>query len=119
MSAIAFNPGQVYTIDSNKVKASVSSQGSEGKAVTLTQDQVNISVKKGVLPTFKGIGAGALAGAVGGGAAATAVLLPALMSGGEGPAWAMLGVVVAAGAGAIPGAVAGGVTANLTDSKLK
>ncbi len=111
--------GQVQVSDSARINANIKQQNnSEGKVVTFSQDKVNFNVEKGILPAFKGAGVGIVGGAVGGAGAAAIALAPALMAGGEGPAWAMLGVVAAGAVGAGAGAIVGGVVANVTDNKV-
>ncbi len=119
MAGVSFNPnvGQGQTKDPVVGVRVANPAAKEVKAVTLSADQVQI--KKGVLPTFKGAGAGALAGGLGAGVAAAVLMAPAFFSGGEGPAWAALGVVMGAAIGTIPGAVIGGTTANVTNNKIK
>jgi hypothetical protein len=115
MSSIAFNSGINFQT-SDSAKSAVKPQVTENiaKAGTLSEDQVSLSVKKGILPTFKGASAGLAAGAIGAGA----VSAIALKAAGGADGWGGLVVLLAAAAGAGGGAVIGGATANFTDNKL-
>jgi hypothetical protein len=88
------------------------------RAVTAppTADEEVVNMERGIIPTLKGAGAGALGGGL---IAGVPLLLLAVFFGGsgEGAAWGVLFAISAAAIGASVGAVAGGVTANTTTSK--
>ncbi|PIQ29145.1 hypothetical protein COW36_17865 [bacterium (Candidatus Blackallbacteria) CG17_big_fil_post_rev_8_21_14_2_50_48_46] len=87
----------------------------ENKALLKDSNDIT-ELKRGMVPTLKGAGAGALGGAM---AAGVPLALMALGSHGEGKGWAQLFALAGAMGGAVTGGLAGGVAANTTESKLK
>jgi hypothetical protein len=81
------------------------------KAPTLASD--SLSIKKGVLPTLAGAGAGALAGGILAGASTYGVAAAV------GADYAELAIFMGGGLGAVAGAVTGAIVANITDDKSK
>ena len=91
------------TVDQSKLTIAESAK--------LGQDTVEI--RKGILPTLKGAGAGVLAGGVLAGAGTYA------LASAFGDEYASLAIVMGGGLGAIAGGVTGAVVANVTDNKTK
>lgn len=84
---------------------------------TLQEDNHQIiEIKRGMVPTLKGTGAGAVGGAL---AAGLPLVLMSLGARGDDRGYLQLFALVGAMGGAVAGGIAGGVTANTTESKLK
>lgn len=108
------NTQATQTIQPQSAPAKAPQPQSPEKTLNLSTDTLNAKeIKKGIVPSLLGGGAGALIGAGGGYAAAIGIANATNMGSG---ALALLGIPMVA---APAGAIAGGVVANMTDSAGK
>lgn len=115
MSGISTNlsVGNV-SLKSEQIKVQAKPATTEEKKVEIKSDNVNVSVKKGIVPTLKGVGIGAAAGGT-----ATVAALQISMKGKAFAGEEGLASIPVVGIGLAAGAIVGGVTANLTNNKTK
>jgi hypothetical protein len=113
MTALGFRSGVTVRLDNLKVILTPKSS-TKSKETNLSEDQVNVSIKSGFIPTFKGSSTGLAFGALGAGVAASVAMK--LAEGENG--WGVMPVIISTAIGGSSGALSGGVIANLTSNKL-
>lgn len=111
MTSLTVNSLKINTITNDSVKIAAKPQETpKSENIKIASDNVHVGVKKGIVPTLAGLGAGAASAGLAGSLVGRYV---------AGSTYAQTGVIFGTLLFAIPGAVVGATVANTTDNKLK